>query len=63
MSCEPEIASVLQARGLRRTTQRARILATLRHAASGLTAAEHVDAHRSARIDAHLCVIGFAEKH
>lgn len=40
MSCESEISTALLDRGLRRTTQRARILATLRHASRELTAAE-----------------------
>ena len=40
MSCDDEIGAVLRARGLRRTLQRTSILATLRHAAGHLTAAE-----------------------
>ncbi len=40
MSCEIEIATVLRTRGLRRTAQRASILAALRHAEGHLTAAE-----------------------
>ena len=40
MSCELEISAALLDRGVRRTAQRARILATLRHAAGQLTAAE-----------------------
>lgn len=40
MSCETDIAGVLKARGLRRTAQRASILAALRHAEGHLTVAE-----------------------
>jgi Fur family ferric uptake transcriptional regulator len=40
VSCEPAITTVLKAHGLRRTSQRASILASLRHADGHLTAAE-----------------------